>query len=121
MNFLADENIDRHVVKKLRSDGHTVLYVIEMEPGIPDDEVLDEANKNKALLLTADKDFGELVYRLDKVHLGVVLVRLAGLSPSAKSEVISSAISSHGPEFSKAFTVISHGMIRIRGKNKSQT
>lgn len=63
MKFLADENVDKPIVKRLRDDGHTVLYVLETEPSISDDEVIRRASEELALLLTADKDFGELVFR----------------------------------------------------------
>ena len=47
MNFLADENLDRQIVERLRQDGHTVLYVAEMAPGISDDVDLLSANAYK--------------------------------------------------------------------------
>ena len=72
MNFLADESVDKPVVEALRKKGYLVGYGVEMEPGISDDVVLDLANKGKALLLTADKDFGELVFRLKRLSSGVV-------------------------------------------------
>lgn len=78
MNLLADENLDRQIVERLRQDGHFVWYVAEMEPGISDDIVLNLANQEEALLLTGDKDFGELVFRLRRIALGVVLIRLSG-------------------------------------------
>ena len=56
MNFLADEGVDFPVVQRLRSDGHEVLYVAEMAPGVSDETVLATANDRNALLLTADKD-----------------------------------------------------------------
>lgn len=114
MNLLADESADGAVVERLRADGHDVVYVAEMRPGITDDEVLDGANRSESLLLTGDKDFGELVFRLHRVNLGVVLIRLSGLSPLPKARVVSEAIQAHGGEMVGAFTVISSGMIRIR-------
>ena len=69
MKFLADECVDRQIVDRLRHDGYTVLCVAEMEPGISDPEVLNMVNQEEAILLTADKDFGELVFRQDKVAL----------------------------------------------------
>ncbi|MDJ0615390.1 MAG: DUF5615 family PIN-like protein [Calothrix sp. MO_192.B10] len=114
MNFLADENIDLQVVERLRQDGHFVLYVVEMEPGISDDEVLDLANQEAALLLTYDKDFGELVFRLRRISSGVVFIRLSGLSNTRKAEIISSAINEHVSELRGAFTVITPISIRIR-------
>ncbi len=63
MNLMADECVDQQIVDRLRGEGHKVLYIAEMAPSIPDEKVLENANQNNALLLTADKDFGELVFR----------------------------------------------------------
>ncbi|MEH2408585.1 DUF5615 family PIN-like protein [Nostoc sp.] len=59
MKFLGDENLDWQIVERLRLDGHEVLYVMEIQSGITDDEVLNLANNESAILLTSDKDFGE--------------------------------------------------------------
>ena len=114
MNFLADENVDRQIVDRLRKDGHIVWSVAEMDPGISDDAVLDLANREVALLLTADKDFGELVVRQRRFAQGIVLIRLSGLLPTTKAEIVAFAIKEHSTELSKAFTVITPGDIRIR-------
>ena len=114
MNFLADESVDRQVVQRLRQDGHEVLYIAEMAPGIPDEAVLEQANKLEAILITADKDFGELVYRQGRIHTGVILLRLAGSSPDVKASVSSSTIRSHSTELSDAFSVVTHGTVRLR-------
>lgn len=114
MNFLADEDVDFPVVQRLRGDGHEVLYVAEMAPGISDETVLAVANDKNALLLTADKDFGELVYRLRRIPAGALLVRLAGLSPASKAKIVSSVVRDHGEQLIHTFTVIAPGMVRIR-------
>jgi len=114
MNILADENVDRQIVERLRQDGHEVLSVAEMAPSTPDESVLASANANRAVLLTADKDFGELVYRQGRVHAGVILMRLAGLSQDAKAAVVSSAIHARGAEMRDAFAVVTPATIRIR-------
>jgi hypothetical protein len=49
MNLLADENVDSPIVARLRADGHDEVYVAELDPGIPDDPVLDDANARSAL------------------------------------------------------------------------
>ena len=114
MNFLADEGVDKQIVVHLRAEGHSVSYVAEMAPGIPDDEVLIRANQESALLLTADKDFGEMVYRQHRLASGVVLIRLAGLSAVQKAQIVASAIADHIEEMSKSFTVIEPGRVRVR-------
>src|SRR6188472_2803523 len=105
MTLLADEGVDRQIVEQLRLDGHDVLYVAEFEPGISDEEVLARANEHKALLLTMDKDFGELVFRQKLIHAGVVLVRLAGLSAASKALTVSQAFSEHSAGMVESFTV----------------
>lgn len=119
MKFLADESIDRPIVEKLRQEGYKVWYVAEMEPGISDDMVLDIANRESALLLTADKDFGELVFRLHRLMSGIILIRLAGLSPQLKAEIVAKMINKHLGELPNAFVVISPATFRIR-KNGRQ-
>ena len=91
-----------------------LFYVAEMDPGIDDKDVLNAANQQTAILITADKGFGELVFRQRLVSKGVVLVRLAGLSLAGKSETVSLAIREHESELSDAFAVVSPGMFRIR-------
>jgi predicted nuclease of predicted toxin-antitoxin system len=88
--------------------------VTEISPSITDDEVLDRANANRSLLVTGDKDFGELIFRLHRVTHGVILIRLPGLSPQLKAVIVSEAIRVHGDDMLHAFTVISPGMVRIR-------
>lgn len=116
MTFVADEGVDSAIVAKLRNEGHEVLYVVEMSPGIADDEVLDQANDNQALLMTEDKDFGELVFRLGRIHRGVALLRLYGLSSEPKAKIVSETVQAHGAEMVDAFTVIAHSSVRIRSK-----
>ena len=98
----------------MRQDGHETLYVAELSPSISDDDVLREANNRSALLLTEDKDLGELVYRLGRVHAGVVLIRLAGLPPLSKAETVAKVLQDHSTEMTGAFSVISPGAVRIR-------
>jgi predicted nuclease of predicted toxin-antitoxin system len=114
MNFVADESLDRPVVERLRHEGNDVVYVAELAPGISDDEVLQQANDRKALLMTADHDFGELVFRLGRAHAGVVLLRLAGLSVAAKADIVAQVVRDHAPELPGSFSVISPGAVRIR-------
>ena len=114
MKFVADENIDLPIIARLRDDGHDVYAVIETSAGISDEEVLKQANRQGVVLLTCDKDFGELVYRDKRYTCGIVLLRLAGLSKNEKVEIVANVINKHASELEKAFTVISHHNLRIR-------
>jgi len=114
LKLVADESVDRQIVDRLRQDGHAVWYVAEMATGIGDQAVLGMANREEAVLLTADKDFGELVYRQRLVNPGVILVRLSGVPPEAKAETVAKAINLHSAEFAHGFAVISPAAIRVR-------
>lgn len=114
MNLLADESVDRQIVDRLRQDGHAVRYVAEMEPGISDDIVLDLAYQEADVLLTAEKDLCELVFRQGRLTSGILLVRLAGLSPARKAEVVASTVGQHSAELPGAFAVLTARSLRIR-------
>lgn len=71
--FLADESVDFRIVTHLREKGYEVEAIVEFDSGISDDQVLEIANEIKAILLTEDKDFGDLTYRLNKPNQGIIL------------------------------------------------
>lgn len=114
MNLLADEGVERQIVEGLRRSGHAVQYIAEMAPGIGDDVILAQANSRQALLVTLDKDFGELVYRQGLIHAGVILLRLAGLQTKTKVALVTQVIQQRGQEMQQAFSVVSPGTVRIR-------
>lgn len=114
MRLLCDEGVDRPIVDALRRAGQEVSYVAELSPGIDDDEVLARAAEEQAVLVTVDKDFGELVYRQGRIHHGVLLIRLHGLAASDKAQIVVGAVADHGAELPGAFAVIDRNRIRIR-------
>jgi predicted nuclease of predicted toxin-antitoxin system len=116
LDLVADENVDAPIVATLRAAGHRIVYVQELDPGIDDDQVLDLANQSGALLLTSDKDFGELVFRQGLVHAGVILYRLAGLTGERKAAAILNVLRTHGDTLLAAFTLVSPAHVRIRAK-----
>jgi predicted nuclease of predicted toxin-antitoxin system len=114
VRLVADEGVDKQVVERLRQDGHDVVYIAEFDPGVDDKLVLQTASDSGVLLITADKDFGELVFRQHRVHSGVVLLRLAGVPPQRKAEIVASCLEDHSQEMAAAFIVISTNNLRIR-------
>jgi predicted nuclease of predicted toxin-antitoxin system len=122
MRIVADENIDCGIVKQLEDSGHEVRHFqgkawSDRPPysaSISDEEVLAIAQTDSAILLTEDKDFGELVFRQRLTTSGVILIRLAGLSSDEKASLTSRLIALHGSEMRGRFTVISPAGIRIR-------
>jgi predicted nuclease of predicted toxin-antitoxin system len=84
MKFCADENVARAIVIWLRDNGHDVLYASEAKPGSADSDWLDEAQKAGRMILTSDKDFGELIFRDRLNSHGVILLRMEHLTVKAR-------------------------------------
>lgn len=114
MIFLADESVDKPIVDGLRKAGFKADYITEIIPGAHDENVLELANKLNALLITSDKDFGELIFRMQKLSCGVILLRLSGLSESKKTEIVINSINKFLDKLENSFTVITSVGIRIR-------
>ena len=114
MKLVADEGVDKPIVDALRTAGFDVLYILETNQGADDEFILNLANEHQRILLTQDKDFGELVFRLRNVHYGVVLIRLNGYIPLDKATIIVNVFQLHQDELINAFTVIQPNAIRIR-------
>lgn len=92
MNLVADESVDFTIVLFLRGNGLNIYSIAEQEPSIADEDVLDMSVKLHAVLITEDKDFGELVFRLRLPHRGIVLLRLSGITPEDKGRLAGNAI-----------------------------
>lgn len=112
--FVADENFDFSTVKALPNKGHSVFAIAESFPSITDPQVLQIAIDRQAILLTEDKDFGELVHRLRMPHCGILLVRLVKVSSLEKSSRICQIIEQWGDELLNSFSVLSNDQLRIR-------
>ena len=74
MDILADECVARDIVSALRRAGHRVRYASEVMAGFEDTLLLEKSFKEQQLLLTADYDFGDLVFRYNQRAFGVLIV-----------------------------------------------
>ncbi len=113
MTLVADESVDRQVVAVLTRIVD-VYDIMTLNRGVSDDVVLSIARDRDAVLLTADKDFGELVFRQRKTHRGVVLTRLSGMLPEEKANLVADVFRDYMSELPEAFVVISTRGVRIR-------
>ena len=114
MKLAADECCDALLVAGLRSDGHDVLYVKEAAPGTDDDTVLRMASAQQRILLTEDKDFGELVVRLRLPAYGVVLVRMNPADTPAKLARLRHLLLHHADRLPGSFVVLDEKKARFR-------
>ncbi|KKJ00673.1 DUF5615 family PIN-like protein [Prochlorothrix hollandica] len=114
MRFLANENFPLDAVEVLRQNGHDVVWIRVESPGISDSEVLSRAQAENRILLTFDKDFGELAFRSKlPASVGVILFRIKAPSGSVVAEKVSKVISLRD-DWQGHFTVVEEDKIRMR-------
>ncbi len=110
MRLLADECIPAPIVHRLRAEGFDVAYVLEDDPGTDDPDVLD---RERRLLLTEDRDFGQLVYAKRRpAPFGVVYLRLHGVTLDDAIEAVVRVLTSE-TELAGWFTTVD-GSDRVR-------
>ena len=112
--FVADENVETEVVDALRDLGHEIIYIGDTASGAEDDAVLQLALERGCILLTNDKDFGELVFQQRKSTAGVVLMRLPGFDPDRKAATVVRTVEVNENKLYGSFVVIGVSATRIR-------
>src|SRR3954452_2708209 len=114
MRWLADECVAASLITFLREGGHDVLYVAETAGGLSDTDVIALALRENRIMLTDDKDFGDLVFRRRQAVSGVVLMRVAPEMPKLKSQRLTAAIERYGNELFGRYVVIEDSRLRSR-------
>ena len=116
MKFLLDENLGKQVAQFLQQSGHLVLRVKQISPGAEDAQVLTLATSKGAILLTSDKDFGELIFKYGQPHRGIILLRLPNQRSANKIEALKEIFSKH--KDIRGFMVVTEkdGKFRIKKK-----
>ena len=121
MRVIANENVTGTVVRKLRQQGHDVLSVKESMQGADDRSILQRAETDPRLIITQDKDFGELAdrYRLP-ASCGIVLFRLSGENSSADNQRMFDVIERRS-DWTGRFSVVTDSRIRMRPFPQNRT
>jgi predicted nuclease of predicted toxin-antitoxin system len=116
VRFLADESCDFAVVRALRATGHDVLAVAELAAGSDDAIVMDMAFRENRVLLTEDKDFGQLVYAHSQQSSGVIPIRYPASARMTLPNAVVALVSELARDLMGSFVVMSPGRVRIGGR-----
>lgn len=115
MDFLANENFPIFSIGLLRKAGHNIASVIQDTPGAKDHEVLKRAYEEKRIILTFDRDYGELIYHHKSlIPAGVVYFRFAPSNHGEPAEMLLNVLKKGVVKILGKFTVIERGRIRQR-------
>jgi len=115
MDFLANENFPVFSIKLLRDAGHNIAGVIEETPEDKDRDVLKRAHEERRIVLTFDRDYGELIYRHKLfVPSGIVYFRFNPSTPEEPAEILLNILDKGKVPILGRFTVVERGRIRQR-------
>ena len=114
MKFIIDVGVGRGVEDFLKERGFDVKAVRDVNPRSRDSEILQMAVNEKRMIITMDKDFGDLVYHSGKRHSGILLLRLEAATGDQKVKVVERIIGNFKKEINNRFCVFQEGRLRIK-------
>jgi predicted nuclease of predicted toxin-antitoxin system len=114
MKFLLDVGVGNKVWHYLTNQGYDVKLITSINPNMPDSDILHIAENEERMVITMDKDFGDLVYHSGKAHKGVLLLRLEDATGDEKVLVMQFIIDNFKEQIEGKFCVFKNGRLRIR-------
>jgi predicted nuclease of predicted toxin-antitoxin system len=115
MRFLADENFPFPSIRLLRQAEYDITSISEDSSGIEDVEVLDRAVDEQRFILTFDRDYGELIYRLRLPSpIGIIYLRFRPHYPAEPAEILLNLSRVEGVQFESRFTILERDRLRQR-------
>ncbi len=97
----------------LKNENYEVFSVFEQWRGASDDAILEKCHQENYILITSDKDFGEMVFRNQCVHNGIILVRCSPNNFTKRIEVLAKLLKNYPDKLENNFVVVSNENVRI--------
>ena len=116
MRFLVDECTGSKAADFLRGAGYEVFSVFDESRGMTDDAVLTKAADENWILITNDKDFGEMIFRERRVHHGVIFLRLDDERAVNKIRFLEKLLENYAEKLPEQFVTVTETKVRIAGK-----
>lgn len=118
LKFIVDVGVGKAIEKYLQEEGYDTKAVREINPSMEDEQIIRTAASENRIVITMDKDFGELVYHSSMKHCGVLLLRLEDATGPEKLEVIKFIITNYSDRITNCFCVFQNDKFRIRKINQ---
>ncbi len=113
MRFLVDECTGPRVAEWLEQQGHEVFSAFHQARGASDEMLLQRAVAEERILITNDRDFGELIYRAGREHRGVVFLRLNDERTPNKIQVLADLLAQYADQLAGSYVVATETQIRF--------
>ena len=118
MRLLVDECVGPSVVRWLRKNNFDAISAFEECRGWDDESILEKARSEGRAVVTLDKDFGDMVFRMKMPHCGIILLRCGYCSPSRKISMMERVLSLPETDLAGRFVVVTESGIRIAGQSE---
>ena len=113
MRFLVDECTGSTVAEFIKQKGYEVISVFDEFRGATDDFLLEKCVSENYILITSDKDFGEMVFRLKQHQKGIILVRCLPNNFQNRIEVLSKLLQNYNHLIQNNFIVVTNNKVRV--------
>ena len=113
MRFLVDECTGPAVASWLKELNYDIFSVYDEARGLSDDEIIQKALEEERILITNDKDFGEMVFRDGRLHRGVIFLRLQDERSTSKIRVLSCLFETYSDRIPNSFLVVTEQRVRF--------
>ena len=117
MRLLVDECVGPPVVRWLRENNYDAISAFEDCRGWEDESILEKACSEGRIVVTMDKDFGDMVFRMKLPHCGIILLRGGYCTPSKKISMMKKVLFLPESDLSGRFVVVTEAAIRISGQS----
>ena len=114
LKFLVDVGVGKGIEEYLNEKGYDTKAVRDIDPGMEDEEIIRIAVSEDRMIITMDKDFGELVYHSSIEHSGVLLLRLEDATGTEKLQVVKHILNNYANRIRNCFCVFQKDKFRIR-------
>ncbi len=114
LKFLVDVGVGKKVEQWLQKRGYDIKAVRDVDPRMEDRDILGMAVAEARMVITMDKDFGELVYNSGLPHAGVLLLRLEDAKADVKVRIVENILKKYSDRLLNKFCVFQNGRLRIR-------
>lgn len=114
LKFVVNVGVGRSIEEWLKSQDFEVVAIGSVNPEMADFEIMQLANLEDGVIITMDKDFGELVFKENNLHKGILLLRLEDAMSEEKLAAIQNIIPEHLENLKNNFSVYQNGKLRTR-------
>lgn len=114
MKFIVDESTGKRAAVFLDKQGYDTVFVGDEFEGISDTEIMNKARTENRIIVTNDKDFGELAVKEKKSSEGIILLRLKIETPNQKIKVLGKILDNHKQRIQGNLLIAKEEKIKIR-------